>query len=158
MKNQTQTFWQRWIAGPIKDQLSQGVSSDKMAWTCATGVAVGVFPIIGSSTVLLLAAGVVFKLNQPVLHTLNYALTPVQIALVPVYVKLGELIFGAPHLSFVPTELVREFTKDPMVFLSKFGMAGVHGISAWVLTAPCVIFGIYFLLSPVFKKMSEKSS
>ena len=122
---------------PLKElvllQLRQGVSRRKVAFTLALGVALGVFPILGSTTMLCLAAGILLRLNQPLLQAMNFLVAPLQIALIVAFVRLGEFVFGAEPMPIVPTEMAAEFHRDPAAFLQRFGWSGVHGVTAWAL-------------------------
>jgi uncharacterized protein (DUF2062 family) len=58
----------RWLVRPVVQQLTQGVTPPKIAQAVSWGVTLGIFPIIGSNTLLTLMVGVPMKLNQPVLQ------------------------------------------------------------------------------------------
>jgi len=45
-------FFRRRIARPIVELLRQGVTPEKMALSLALGVALGVFPVLGTTTAL----------------------------------------------------------------------------------------------------------
>ncbi len=150
------SFGRRIFIEPMITQLTQGVTPVKLASTCAVGLALGIFPILGSTTILCLIVGFALKMNQPALQTVNYVSYPAQILLLPVFVRAGERIFHAPPVPLVPMELVREFGQGVGPFLSKYGMAGVHGITAWAVAAPFLITLVYFSLVPAFKALAPK--
>ena len=52
-----QRFWRERVLTLIVGQLKQGITPQKVAFTVALGFNLGIFPIIGASTVLCLAAG-----------------------------------------------------------------------------------------------------
>ena len=156
MNEENPSWWQRRVAKPLMNQLTQGVTPEKLAFTCAAGAALGVFPILGSTTLLCLMVGVVFKLNQPAIQTVNYLVYPFQIGLIPMFVRMGEKLYGAQAVPFMPTELVNEFLKGPSSFLSKYGWAGLYGISAWALLAPFFIGATYIVLLFLFRGAQRK--
>jgi len=123
------------LLGPLLDQLRQGVSPEKLTLALTLGALIGIFPIIGSSTILCVAAGVVLKLNQPAMQVANYLAYPLQIPLVFVFVRIGETILGAPHVSFSVPQLLREFNRDPEAFARQLAMTGLRGIFAWAILA-----------------------
>jgi len=153
MKNALTHFWRRRVVAPVVMQLTQGITPRHLALSGAIGIALGVFPILGSTTLLCFLAGVFFKLNQPVLQAINYFMYPAQLVLLPVFVRCGEKLFHAKPVPLFPTELVKEFMQGPGPFLSHYGMAGVYGITAWTLMAPVAMTALYFSLVPVFEKM-----
>jgi uncharacterized protein (DUF2062 family) len=148
-----ENLWQRYVVSPIRVQLTQGVTPKHLALSCALGVTIGVFPIIGSTTLICLIVAAALKLNQPAIQAVNYVVYPLQILLVPVFVRSGEYIFQAEPVSFSPTQLVREFGQNPGAFLSKYGMAGFHGVTAWCLFAPIIAFVLYKALHPIFRNL-----
>jgi steroid 5-alpha reductase family enzyme/uncharacterized protein (DUF2062 family) len=83
---------------PILDLLRQGVTPKKIALSLALGVALGVFPLLGSTTALCAVAALVLRLNLPAIQVINYFVYPLQIALLIPFFRLGERLFRAPHL------------------------------------------------------------
>ena len=47
-------LFRRWVMGPIIRQLTQGTSPHKVAQAIAFGITLGIFPIIGTTTLLSL--------------------------------------------------------------------------------------------------------
>jgi uncharacterized protein (DUF2062 family) len=148
-------FFRRRLVQPLLAQLKQGVSPDELALSCALGAALGVFPILGVTTLLCLAAGVFLKLNQPAIQTVNYFVYPLQFALLPVFVRLGETAFGAPHVPLAPQKLIGEFFADPRLFLVNYGAAGAYGTAAWACLALPAAWAARKVLSRTFAKLSR---
>ena len=48
------SLWQRWIVNPVMGLLKMGADPDKLAWSLALGVVVGVNPLLGSTTLVVL--------------------------------------------------------------------------------------------------------
>lgn len=148
-------FLKKRIVDPLKGQLTQGTTPTLLALSCALGVTLGVFPLLGTTTALCLLVGLALKLNQPAIQAVNYLIYPVQIALVAVYVRLGEALFGAQPVPLTPTTLLQEFSAGPSAFLTKYGMAGFYGVTAWAISAPLLIAALYFPLKKIFEKMKR---
>jgi len=145
-------FFRRRVAGPILGQLRQGVSPKKLALSVALGVALGLFPLIGTTTVLCVLAGYCLGLNQVSLQLVNQLMWPFQVPLVLFFVRAGEKIFGAEAVPLAPAALTQEFMAGPMLFLKSYGMAGVHGVTAWALAAPLLAATVYVVLAPLFHR------
>ncbi len=146
-------FWDRRVLGPVRAQLTQGVAPDTIALTLGVGTVCSVFPFLGFTTVLNLGVGLALRMNQPILQTLNQLLGPVQLVLILAYVRLGEVIWRATDDRFTLGEVVRTFRDASLgEFLQRFGWAGVHALTAWVLTAPLLIAAIYFATRPVLRR------
>ena len=103
-------FWQRRVVAPIVAQLKQGITPEKIALTLALGAVLGIFPILGSTTLLCALAGMWLRLNQPVIQLVNYFVYPAQVALLLPFYRAGESLFGQPHVPiFSVTELMQRY-------------------------------------------------
>lgn len=151
------SFIQNKILNPVVSQLRQGITPEKISLTVALGVTVGIFPIIGSTAILCFLIAFILKLNHPTIQITNFLVYPLQIPLVPVFVRLGEKIFRATPFSFSVFVLKDELTKSPAEFMQRFGLAGLHAVTAWILIAPFVIPALYFSFLPALKRISPGS-
>ncbi len=157
MKLQLKAFFQRRVLEPILNQLRQGTSPRKIALSIALGTTIGIFPILGSTTLLCALAAFILKLNQPSIQLFNYLASPIQIITIPLFVRMGEWIFRADPMSFSVTALKDQFLLNPVQFMEKFGLSGAHGIAAWFLVAPAMAFTIYCITHPLLKTAAVRS-
>ena len=153
MINGLKLFWRRRVRDPIVSLLGQGLTPETLALSFATGLVLGVFPIIGATTVLCLLAGAVFRLNHVALQLANHLAYPLQIPLILAFVRLGEGLLRAPRVTFDPIALVRHFQRDPVGFLREFGVTGLHGILGWSLVAPAALLVLYLALRPPLRRL-----
>ncbi len=152
-------FWRRRLLQPILHQLTRGVTPDKVAATLAVGTICSLFPFLGFTSLLNLAAGLVLRMNQPLLQVLNQLLGPVQLVLILVYVRAGELIWGQATGGFTVSEMIRQFHELSLgQFLVHFGQAGLHALSAWLLTSPVLAAVIYFAVRPLLRRSAVRVS
>lgn len=136
--------------------LTQGITPERLAATLAIGTACSLFPILGVTALLNLAVGLRFRMNQPILQTLNQVLGPLHLLLILPYVRLGEWLWRANEDRFTVAELISDFRHDNLVtFLQRFGWAGVHAVSAWIVTAPLLVFVLYLCLRPVIRNLDS---
>ena len=148
--------WRRWLIAPIKAQLMQGMTVDRVSWTIALGVVLGVFPIMGSTTLVCLLAGWAMNLNQALLQVFKTAVYPLHLALILVFIRLGERLYGAPLIAFSIPQLLARFKDDPLQFARDFGMAAWHGVSAWLLIAPLAALLIKMAVIPLVSRLAAK--
>lgn len=152
---QHESLWRRWVLNPVLTQLTQGITPAKIAQAIAFGVTIGVFPLLGTPTLLSLALGVPLKLNQPVLQVFRELSYPLQLATVLLFMRAGESLFGAEHVPLSIPMLMERFFAAPGQFLADFGMIGLYAVVVWLLIAP-VLFGvIYFISRPVIERLSQ---
>lgn len=149
-------FWQRLVVDPILRQLTQGVTPRQVTLTLSIGTVCALFPFLGFTWLVNLIVGIALRLNQPILQTLNQLLTPVHIPMIVVYIRAGEWIWGADETAFSVTEMVRNFTELTISeFLAKFGWAGAHAFTAWIVTAPLLFVLVYLPLRPIITRFAR---
>jgi uncharacterized protein (DUF2062 family) len=56
--------WRRRVLDPLVDLLAQGLTPERLALSLAVGLVLGLFPVVGLTTLLCLAAGFAFRLNH----------------------------------------------------------------------------------------------
>ncbi|HEY9248995.1 MAG TPA: DUF2062 domain-containing protein [Rariglobus sp.] len=149
------SFWQRRLRDPIIALLTHGVTPDKVAATFAVGTAVSLFPFIGFTTTFNIGVGLWFRMNQPLLQAINYLLTPLHLVMILVYVHLGEWIWGAREDRFSVGDIVETFRRDSLSqFVHRFGWAGVHAFTAWLVSVPVIIVVLYYSLRPLMRRLA----
>lgn len=149
------SLWRRRVVNPILLQLTQGTNPGKIAQAISWGVAVGVFPIIGSNTLLALLVGIPLKLNQPVLHVFKTLAYPLQWTLLLGFYRAGEWLFNAPHVSIHIPTMMERFFAEPGPFFREYGMTALYGIAVWCLVAPAILAAIYFTTKPLIERLDK---
>ncbi len=138
------SFWQRRAVAPIVAQLRLGITPEKLALTVALGVGLGIFPILGSTTLLCGLAAVSLRLNQPVIQLVNYFTSPLQLALIIPFYRAGEILFFQTPVPLSIPLLFERFKADFGQFLRDFGMIAFQGVVAWCLLASLIVPVLYF--------------
>jgi uncharacterized protein (DUF2062 family) len=146
-----QTRWQRHVIDPIAVQLTQGITPQKVALTLAVGSALALFPILGTTTLLCLLAGILLRLNQPIIQIVNALCTPIHLPVIYFMFRFGNWLFGtpAPHLGALMNHLL---WSDPREFIERFGLSALHAIAAWAIIAPIWILLTYLIALPVIRE------
>ena len=149
------SFLQRRLIAPLRAQLVQGVTPDRLALTLGVGTACSLFPFFGFTALLNLAVGFALRLNHPILQTLNQLLGPLQLALIVVHVRLGEFLWSAPEGSrFTVAEMLAAFQGSSFAeFLARFGWAGLHALTAWLVTAPLLAALLAWATRPALRRL-----
>lgn len=147
-------WWRRWFVTPIKSQLTQGISINRISWSISLGMVLGLFPILGTPTLVCLLAGWMFKLNHVAMQVFKEAVYPLHLALILVFIRLGERLYGAPLLTLSIPELIGKFKESPLGFAREFGMAAVHGASAWLVIAPFAAILIKWAVMPGVRRIA----
>ena len=149
-------FWRRRVREPLIALLTQGASPEKLSSGLAWSAVCSLFPFLGCTTGLNALVAWWRGLNQPLAQAINYALTPLHLVMILVYVRLGEWIWVADDEHFSVTEMLKSFHELNVAdFLRKFSFAGVHAFTAWALTAPLLWFAVYQAARPALRRLAH---
>lgn len=132
----------------IVEQIKMGVTPEKLAQSVMTGVIIGVVPILGTATLLAALVATKLKLNHVVTQTVNYLMYPVQLIMIPIYIKVVGLIFDVGETPVRPDLIYAQFTESPSVFMMKYGLIGFYALFVWAFLA----FVLYLIFYPVILK------
>ena len=150
-RNERTGFLRRRLVQPILDLLRQGVTPEKIALSVALGIALGVFPVIGMTTILCALAALVLRLNLPAIQIVNYFVYPLQIALLLPFYRAGQWLFGAPHAQLSLAQIRALADAGMEAAISTLWVTIWHGAVVWCLLAPVFIAGAYLFLVPLFR-------
>jgi len=148
-------FLQRRLVQPIIDLLRQGITPEKIALSVAFGIALGVFPVIGSTTLLCTLAAIIFRLNLPAIQLINYFMYPLQIILVIPFIRLGERLFGASHLALTIGEMYSIIRAGIWHAIITLWTPTWHAMIAWLVVGPLSIWLLYRILTPVMHRLNQ---
>jgi len=145
-------FLKRRLVRPVLSLLKGGVTPEKMALSLSLGVVLGIFPVLGTTTVLCTIAAVVLKLNLPAIQSVNYFLYPIQIALLIPFFRLGEIVFRAPRFP-ISVAQIREMAHGSVwTTVQTLWTTAWHAIVVWSLLAPVLAGILYRILKPVLRR------
>jgi uncharacterized protein (DUF2062 family) len=142
------------IDAAIVDQLTQGLSSDRIALTIAVGLCIAIIPIVGVTTILSFAAAWALGLNQPVIQTINWSSYALQLVLIFPFIRLGEKLFRAPRLHLSLDQLVAFVRSDPWGALVSLSTTFGHAVVAWLLVAPFVGALAFLAARPLLRTLA----
>lgn len=145
-------LWRRFVQ-MIREQITQGATPAGLARSCAFGVIVGCCPLFGLTTLMGLAIAWRLKLNHVALQASSYAMTVPQLVLMPLFLRVGELLAFADAMPLNPLVLIPEFYDAPTAFFSKYWAAALYALMGWALFAPLAAFLVYRLSKPVFVRI-----
>jgi uncharacterized protein (DUF2062 family) len=137
-------FLRKRLLDPILTLLTQGVTAEKIALSITIGAIVGVFPVMGTTTVLCTAAAAALRLNLVAVHTIHYAMTPVQILLIIPFVRVGEWVVRAPKQPLSITESMALIKQGALNALIVLWDATWHAMVGWFLIGPLAIAACYW--------------
>lgn len=130
----------------------QGVPPERLALSLALGGALGVFPVVGTSTLLCIALGIALRLNHVALQAANQSMYLVQLALLPLFLRVGQALAGAPpgpRLEW--TQIQAAFWKSPWSLGASLGPALGHSVLGWAACAPVLALALYVAVLPLLR-------
>jgi uncharacterized protein (DUF2062 family) len=151
-------FFYRRLAQPVLDLLRQGVTPEKIALSLTLGVALGVFPVLGSTTALCALAALVLRLNLPTIQIVNYFVYPLQIALLIPFFRLGERLFRAPHLPLSVSQIYAMIHANMWSAIRSLWTTTWHAIVVWCVIAPVFVAIAYSILAPALRRVLRKQT
>ena len=142
----------------INGQLRQGLQPRACGQAVASSLTIGLFPIMGFSTVMNTLSAARFRLNQPVVQVCNWIIGPVKIALIFPFLRLGEALFQAEPFRLSLVDFSQRFFSDAGATTAEFAWTFVHAITGWLVCAPLIYFVIYKLSQVLVAKASAAQS
>ena len=133
----------------IRAQLVQGISKRDCAQAIALAITIGLFPILGFSTLIITAIVYFRRLNQPLAQAFNWICGPIKLALIIPFIRVGEFLFGADRFVLNLGELSRQFYENSWATLSEFAWTFLHAIAGWACCAPI----IYLIVNTISKSV-----
>ncbi|MGD8345552.1 MAG: DUF2062 domain-containing protein [Desulfobacterales bacterium] len=138
----------------IGSMLSKGISLKKMTLCIALGITLGIFPVLGMTTLLCTLAAFVFRLNLPAIQLVNYMVYPVQIALLAPFYTAGSWIFSQEGLRISGENLLTMIQNDFWGSMTSLWNLTLHAIFTWTVICPFLLVGLYVTLKPAISAVS----
>ncbi len=147
---------QRKVVRPLLTLLQKGATPEKLAWSLAVGLAVGVNPLLGSTTVLALALAGVLRLNVIASQIANHVVYPLELLLFPVWIALGSKLFGTPGLPLERKALLAAVKEHPWETTKALWAWEWHGLVVWAVAMAVVVPVVAMAVKPVLRRALVK--
>jgi len=147
---------QRVVVQPVKRLLRMGATPERLAWSLAVGLVVGVNPLLGTTTLLVLGLAAVFRLNMVASQVGNHAMYPVEIAMFPVFIKLGSIVFATERLPIEGSHLLAAAKQHPWDTTRLLWSWEFHALVVWAVFAAVLLPMLGFGLRPVLEHMQQR--
>jgi len=144
-------FLYKKIVEPLVALIKQGISPEKISLGMACGIVLGVFPVLGSTTVLCGIAAIIFRLNLPAIQLVNYMVYPLQLVLLIPFFYLGDLLFQVEPLPLSAQELITLLRADLWGTIQSFWDTTLHAMVAWLLVSLPTFFILHFTIVRLIK-------
>lgn len=150
---QKQSFLRRRFIDPIFDLLRIGITPRKLAWSIAVGVAIGINPLLGSTTIFALAIATIFRLNIIASQIGNHIVYPLELALFPVFIRIGIAIFHTPPLPLARRALFHAVKDHPWDTTRLLWSWEWHALVVWAIFAAVLVPVLALVLHPFLNRL-----
>jgi uncharacterized protein (DUF2062 family) len=133
----------RKLLSVIKDGLKKGFSHKQIATSITLGVVIGIIPVYGITTLIVIVIALLLRLNMVLMQAVHYILHPVQIILFIPFFKLGDIFIkgSAAHLSF--TDYVHLLRTDLWAGLGEIWRLNLSAVVVWLIISIPIYLVLY---------------
>lgn len=150
------SFFSRRVTQPLLGTLSHGVTPEKIAVSLSLGIVLGVFPALGTTTLLCFAAALLFRLNLPAIQLTNAAAYPLQLLLFIPFMKLGEKLFGVPPGTLSLGQVIVLIEANVWNAIQTLWTATMHAVVAWLAVGVPTGLALYFIFVAMLRRLWER--
>lgn len=147
---------QRKLVEPLLALLRQGVAPRSLALATALGAGIGIFPVLGVSTIALTALALPLRLNLPAIQLVNYLVSPLQLLLIIPFLRAGESLLSAPRLPMTLEQGLSLLNQGLLPAINTLSGAIVHAAVGWFAIMPIVILILYRILAVTMEGAAKR--
>jgi len=138
---------------PVVAMIKQGISPEKISLGMACGIVLGVFPVLGSTTILCGLAAIIFRLNLPAIQLVNYLVYPLQLLLLIPFFQLGDLLFQVEPIPLSAQEFITLLQSDLWGTIRSFWNTTLRATLAWLLVSLPTFLILHFIFVRFIKAL-----
>ena len=153
------SWFRRTLLEPVQRLLKKGLAPDQLALTLALGVACGLVPMPGMTTLLATTLAWRLRLNVAAMLLLGHLTTPLQVLLFLPFFRLGARLFhhsAAASLSL--TQIRYQFLHPSAEGLALLWRASLGALLIWAVAMVPLTFLLYRGLRPVLERLTVRLS
>ena len=151
--NKITEFFKLRLINPLLNFLIQGITPEKLSLAVTFGIILGIFPVIGTTTIMCTAVALYLRLNMAAIQLVNYFVYPLQIIFFIPFIRLGELIFGQPPIPFSVIQILEMIESDLLGTIRDLWVANLLGVVAWLLISIALSPIIYYITLRIFRRL-----
>ncbi|MGD2096243.1 MAG: DUF2062 domain-containing protein [Desulfobacterales bacterium] len=144
------------IVRSIRSMLKEGMSLKRISLCIALGITLGIFPVLGMTTLLCTLAALAFRLNLPAIQLVNYMMYPIQLALLVPFYSAGSWLFNHQSLQISGDDLIAMFQNDFWGSMSSLWNLTLFAILTWTVIFPILLVVLYLTLKPAVSAIGTR--
>ena len=139
----------------IRSMLKEGMSLKKITLCITLGITLGIFPVLGMTTLLCTLAALAFRLNLPAIQLVNYMVYPVQLALLVPFYSAGSWLFDQQGLRISGENLLSMIQNDFWGSMTSLWNLTLYAIFTWTVICPILLVVLYLSLKPAVSAINS---
>ena len=147
------SLFQRRVIDPVLHLLRTGCTPREMAWSLAVGFAIGINPLLGSTTLLSLAVAFVLRLNLVASQLITHLVYPLQLGLFFVFLRLGDHVFHTGPLPMTREQLFHAVRHHPIATTRVLWKWEWHALVVWLLVTLVITPLLVAVLTPMLRRL-----
>ena len=146
------------ILNLAKSMLKEGMSLRKIALCLALGTVLGIFPVLGATTLLCTVAAMALRLNLPAIQVVNYMVYPLQLVMLAPFYSAGSWLFKQQEVPLINTDLIGLLQNDFWGSMASLWDLTLYAILTWLVISPLLITLLYSASKPVIRSLAAQHS
>jgi uncharacterized protein (DUF2062 family) len=138
---------------PILALLRMGATPEKLAWSIAAGLLIGISPILGATTIICLAVAFLFRLNVAASQLGNHAVYPLELILVIPFIRVASRVFHTAPMPLSAKDLIHAAREHPLDLSRQLWLWEWHAFLLWAILAAIAAPLIALALTPILQKL-----
>ena len=151
-----ETLWRRKVVRPILEFFRQGLTPEKLSFTIALGITLGVIPVLGSTALLCTLAAIAYRLNLAAIQIVNWLVYPLQLILLIPFYRIGGWIFRTPPSELSAVHILALIRTNVLHAIATLWTITIHAVVAWLVLGSIATGLLYLLLVPVLCGMRNQ--
>ncbi len=148
----------RTILDPIVALLRVGATPEKLAWSLAVGIACGINPLLGSTTIVCLLVAAITRLNLVASQIANHLCYPLEVALFFVFIRIGDRLFHTGQLPLSRQALFHGLREHPIATTRELWSWEWHALIVWFLFALILTPVLATAFTPVLRRLARQQA
>jgi len=142
------------ILNLAKSMLKEGMSLRKIALCLALGTVLGIFPVLGATTLLCTVAALTLRMNLPAIQVVNYMVYPLQLVMLAPFYSTGSWLFKQQGWPLINKDLIGLLQKDFWGSMASLWDLTFYAILTWLVLSPLLILLLYSVSKPVIRALA----
>ena len=127
----------------------------QIALCIAMGISLGIFPVLGVTTLLCAMAAFSLRLNLPAIQIVNYLVYPLQLILLAPFYATGSWLFQNTGRDLIEGDLIDLLRTDFWGSMANLWDLTLYAILTWLVISPLIVLVLYLILKPVIQSLAQ---